>query len=337
MTNNREAASYHALATAVKGDYHKLTKLHAQYGNWTTALTAENIASGDIEENFNSLKTSSIELVMREDDGFPKLLREIPHPPFALYVRGKIPAAANSLAIVGTRKATESGSELAREFAATLAGRGITIVSGLALGIDAAAHAGALAGGGKTLAVLGCGLSHIYPRTNLKLAKEIIASGGALISEYPPDAEPLPYRFLERNRIVSGLSNGVLVIEAPRESGALVTARFALDQNRDVFVLPGPAKHPHYKGSHALIREGALLVTEPDEILSAMGLIDEDFSGAETPEESKILSLLREAGKPLGIDEIIEAANIEAPRAGIALSKLSIRGQIKEIDNRYEA
>ena len=203
-----------------------------------------------------------------------------------------------AIAIVGTRRATPDGKSTARRFAAELARAGIVIVSGLAFGVDAAAHEGCLDAEGKTVAVLACGLANIYPRNNEPLAKKILAQGGAIISEYPPDMPAYPSRFLERNRIVSGLSKGTLVIEAPERSGSLATARFALEQNRDVFVVPGPIAHPNFKGSHALIRQGAELVTTPEDILESYGIAREKSIGAEfagTPEEKAILEFLAAA------------------------------------------
>ncbi len=168
---------------------------------------------------------------------------------------------------MGTRKATSQGRFIAKEIAKKLSEMGMVIVSGLAMGIDTAAHEGALAGAGRTIAVLACGLDNIYPRQNENLAKKIIGTGGAVISEYPVGTEAFKNQFLERNRIVSGLCIATIVVEAPRESGALVTARLAAEQGREVFVFPGPTNHPNYHGSHKLIRDGARLVSSIDDIL----------------------------------------------------------------------
>ena len=237
-----EEKFYNALALATRADYRKLKELKDKNASWETAWNS--IPAGErriVDPNnaFEALSQLHIKLLLLSDANFPEPLKEIHCPPLGIYVRGEIGRAQTpSLAIVGTRKSTEEGKETARAFARELASRGVRIVSGLALGIDAAAHEGALDAKGHTIAVLGNGLDQLYPRNNERIAKGIIASGGAIISEYPLGTPPLPHHFLERNRIVSGLTQGVLVIEAPKESGALATARFALEQNRYVFVVP---------------------------------------------------------------------------------------------------
>lgn len=237
------------------------------------------------------------------------------------------------VAVVGTRKATGQGLSAAKTFAKSLAHAGAVVVSGLALGIDAAAHAGSLAGGGKTVAVLGSGLEHISPRTNLHLAEEILKSGGALISEYPSEEEARDYRFLERNRIIAGLCKAVLIIEAPERSGSLATARFALEANRDIFVLPGPAGHPNFKGSHRLIREGATLVDDPSQLIEDLGLnirTENDPAAEMTLEESAIFSLLQNAGRALSIDEIAEKTKLTPPAIHRNLTVLLLKDAVRE-------
>ena len=179
---------------------------------------------------------------------------------------------------------------------------------------------------------------HIYPRNNESLAKKIIAQGGAIISEYPPDMPAYPSRFLERNRIVSGLSRGTLVIEAPERSGSLATARFALEQNRDVFVVPGPITHPNFKGSHALIRQGAELVTVPEEILESYGIMKEQVAAPEfagSPEEKIIFEFLAASAKSQDIDKITEATKLQPHIANRITSTLFIKGFIKEQGDGY--
>jgi DNA processing protein len=276
--------------------------------------------------------------------GFPSQLAEIPDPPKALYVRGCLPPPGKpALAIVGTRRATPAGKALAREFARALAGRSFSIISGLAFGIDAAAHEGALEAGGHTIAVLPCGLDHVYPRSNVRLAEQILKSGGALVSEYPPGTEPLPYRFLERNRLVSGLARGVLVIEAPERSGALVTARLAAEQGRDCFIVPGPVGHPNYVGSHELIRKGAELVAKVDHILEAYGMLEEAGNGAAmyreienlSVEEKMIFDAVQKSQGPLEVDKLIEASKLQPQAVNIAISFLLMKGVIKETPGGY--
>lgn len=207
------------------------------------------------------------------DPEYPGLLKEIGDPPGSFYFLGSLPEKKEpAISVVGTRKATINGRVIAEEIAKGLASQGITVVSGLALGIDSAAHEGALAANGRTVAVLGGGLNSIYPRQNEDLAKRIVKNKGALISEYDPDTSPKPEQFLERNRVIAGLGAATVVIEAPFGSGALVTAKFAIYAGRDVFVVPGPVNHPNYKGSHMLLREGARLVTNTQEIMIDLGM-----------------------------------------------------------------
>jgi len=337
-----DALSYHALALALHANYPALARVRQEYKDWQTAwssLAKEKAGGIDPEAAWRTLERQGIRLILSNDPAYPPGLREIPWPPFGIYVRGTLPGRDTpALAIVGTRKATESSRELARAFAGELARVGVVIVSGLALGVDAASHVGCLDAGGKTVAVLGSGIDRIYPALHERLAQRILDRHGAIVSEYPPGTPTLPYRFLERNRIVSGLGRGVLVIEAPEHSGALATARFALEQNRDVFVVPGPAPHPHFRGSHALIRAGAELVTSTAHILEALHLapaqaVTKDLS--ETREEKIILDVLRASATPLSIDKIIELSKLKTPIANQAVSFLAIKNRIQESEGGY--
>ncbi len=203
---------------------------------------------------------------------YPVLLKEIASPPEKIFIKGALPdVSAPCIAIVGTRKATEEGKMLAKKTAKELAEKGFVIVSGLAMGIDTAAHEGAIKGGGKTFAVLGTGINKIYPAQNENLANRIILTGGAIISEYETNAPGFKWQFLERNRIVAGLCVATIVIEASSKSGSLVTARLAAESGREVFVFPGAAGHSNFKGSHALIRDGARLVNSTEDILEDLG------------------------------------------------------------------
>jgi DNA processing protein len=212
-----------------------------------------------------------IKKIIFSEEIFPSLLKEIPLPPDKLFILGEDLSDRPHIAMVGTRKATQSGRRIARDLARELAKCGLVIVSGLAMGIDTAAHEGALEVGGKTVAVLANGLDTIYPRQNHQLAKRIISRGGSLVSEYEEGRPSFPNQFIERNRIISGLSKAILVIEAPKRSGALATARFALEQNRDVLAVPGPINHPNYVGSNNLIKDGAALITSAEDVLNLIG------------------------------------------------------------------
>ncbi len=210
-----------------------------------------------------------------KDNNYPSLLREISNPPSEIYILGEMPkdsTADMKVAIVGTRKATVEGKLMAKETARKLSEQGIIIVSGLAMGIDAAAHEGALEVKGKTIAVLANGLGKIQPAVNQNLAKKILEFNGAIISEYGSEVPYFKSQFLQRNRIISGLCQAVIVIEAPQKSGSLSTATQAAEQGREVFVFPGPINHPNYCGSHKLIRDGARLVSSIDDIFEDLGL-----------------------------------------------------------------
>ena len=209
--------------------------------------------------------------------GYPAALREIPSPPLVLYRAGGPFPEDPAVAIVGSRAPTAAGREFARHLSGELAGTGWTVVSGMARGIDAAAHEGALGAGGVTVAVLGCGVDVVYPPEHGELRRRILG-GGAVLSEYPPGTLPMPHRFPARNRIVSGLSRGVVVAEAPERSGALITARAALDQGREVLVVPGNPWFAHTAGSNRLLREGATPVCSADDVSGAL-----DAGGARPP------------------------------------------------------
>lgn len=213
------------------------------------------------------LKRTGGRILSVADEGYPPLLKEIYNPPWLLYCRGTLPDPLKpSAAIVGTRKASERGLHAAFETGFKLGCEGYAVISGLALGIDGAAHRGNLAGGGKTCAVLGSGIDVIYPKEHKKLAERILKEGGALISEYPPGSEPRKYHFPERNRIISGIGRGLLVVEAPEKSGALISADFALDEGRDVFVHRVGIDNS-FRGSRSLAEEGGILISSGEELL----------------------------------------------------------------------
>lgn len=221
------------------------------------------------------LQRQSITLLEPEDADFPSLLREIPDGPAALYVRGDPKVLQRpQIAIVGSRNAGHSGLETAAAFARELAARGLLVCSGLALGIDGAAHRGALQADGVSIGVLGCGVDKIYPRRHDALA-EAMLERGALVSEFPLGTKPLPHHFPQRNRLIAGMCLGTLVVEAAAQSGSLITARLALDYNREVFAIPGSIHSPNSKGSHELLRQGAKLVETTDHIIEEIGALVE--------------------------------------------------------------
>jgi len=279
-----------------------------------------------------------IEIIKKSSRDYPKILKEIHNAPKQLYVRGGLPKDHNlNFAIVGTRAASEYGKTLAFKIAKELAELGFNIVSGLALGIDTQAHLGALEGKGRTTAVMGSAIddNSIYPSENLNLVKKIISSGGAVISEYEPGTKSEIWFFPERNRIISGLSRGVLVIEAPEKSGALITARLALEQNREVFAIPGSIFSKNSLGANNLIKSGAKMVTTVDDILEELNLTDlkteEGIKEEEnlTEKEKIILNIIEK--EPIHIDKICKMSKMTAGQVLSIVSVLEIGGIIKNI------
>lgn len=273
------------------------------------------------------------------DPAYPALLREIADPPLVLYARGNLEILGRpSIAVVGARAATIYGKKMAENFAAALARVGLTVTSGLALGIDTCAHQGALAVHGATIAVLGCGLDVIYPPQNKKLFA-MIAASGMLLSEYPLGTQPDSFRFPARNRIISGISRGVVVIEAAGRSGSLITAEFALEQGREVFAMPGRVDSGKSEGCHRLIQEGAKLVQRADDILSELGQLPGLTGATSTPAlaagptkpptatEAAILAVLDQY--PRDIEEIIAACGLPAHAITAALLGLELSGTVE--------
>lgn len=336
--HDEERISYHALACRAEGEYRTLEGWRKAHGSWDGVCAAMDIPPAERTRAWERLAALGVDCLTASAVGFPPLLREMPWPPFGLYVRGAPLAETPAVAIVGTRKATNEGRTLARRFAREIAGQGITVVSGLAFGIDAAAHEGALEAGGKTVAVLASGADIISPRSHEGLGKTILARGGTIVSEYPPGTPAMAHRFLERNRIISGLSRAIIVIEAPEESGALATARFALDQNRDVFVVPGPVWSPQYKGSHTLLKAGAALVTDAAEVIEAMGLRltthDERLTTMkELPfdeNQKKIIHALSASGKSMSADAIAREADLPPEAVQRLLGELTLSGAVHD-------
>ncbi len=281
-------------------------------------------------------KKNLIKKITFKDSDYPSLLREISDPPAVLYILGDLPdEKLPRLAIVGTRKATPNGCLIAKTLAKELSEAGFIIVSGLAMGIDTAGHEGVVASRGKTIAVLGNGLNEIYPRLNKNLAEKILELDGAIISEYPPAEPAFPSNFLARNRIVSGLCLGTIVVEAPERSGSLVTARLALEQNREVFVVPGPANHPNYAGSHQLIREGARLIVSTKDILADLNISLPAPEEKLDPEEKLVLGILPKNKKSLSVDRIIELTKMDSQAVNKTIAFLIIKDMIKETLGRY--
>ncbi|CAN5542438.1 DNA-processing protein DprA [soil metagenome] len=352
--------------------------------NASTLRAIEGIGAGKSKTIFDSLRRSAdevqrelakvrdagVSLICIEDEAYPALLREIPDPPAVLYVRGALePRDLNSLAIVGSRKCSLYGREQAERFAALLAGAAVTVVSGGARGVDSSAHRGAMAHErGRTIAVLGSGVDVAYPPENASLFDQI-AQRGAVISEYPLGTPPIAENFPRRNRIVSGMTRGVLVIEADERSGALITARQACDDHgRPVFALPGRVDNKLSIGPHKLIRDGATLVTKLEDILDELGPLPQSaivetslFSNSSQLESTQSAttpfdeaqdrqpaaraeavglsdqqrSILLHLDEPLDVEAIIERTTLPAHRVLQELTFLSLRGLVRREGQQY--
>jgi DNA processing protein len=294
------------------------------------------------ETELEKVRKLGIEVITIRDQNYPRLLKEIYSFPPLLYVRGKLDLNNNfPLAVVGTRKITGYGQQAAQEIVSRLGAAGLTIISGLALGIDACAHQAALDGGGKTIAVLGSGLDQIYPAANRKLAREITENNGAVISEFPPGTIPYKSNFPLRNRLISGLSLGTLVIEAGEKSGALITARYALEQNREVFAVPGSIYSAMSVGSNELIKLGAKTVTSGEDILQTLNLYSARvFTEAKAviPEnETESLILEKLDFEPLHIDRLAAAAAINISQINAALAVMEMKGLVKNLGGQIYA
>lgn len=266
-------------------------------------------------------------VVRAGDPEYPRLLAETPGRPSSLFVAGRLLEPAPHVAVVGTRRASRYGIEVAEWMARSLAAAGVIVVSGLAVGIDAAAHRGALRGGGETVAVLGCGLDVCYPRRNADLYREI-AAGGTLVSEHPEGTPPLARHFPARNRIIAGMSLGVVVVEGRLRGGAMITARLALDFGREVFAVAGPVHSPGSEGPHALIRDGARLVTSAADVLEDLGLGSAPavpcLEAEVSPDERRVLMALE--AEPVLLDRIAVRAGMPPSAAASVLARLEFKG-----------
>ncbi len=301
---------------------------------------------GKAEEALERMARRGYRLLVLGEPDYPPLLAAIPDPPIVLTLRGELLREdALGLSIVGSRRATPYGRDTARRLSRDLASFGLTIVSGLARGIDAAGHEGALQASGRTLAVLGSGLDNLYPPEHRKLA-ERIAERGALLSELDLDEPPHSRNFPRRNRIITGLTLGTLVVEAAAKSGSLISARLALDQNREVFAVPGPVGSPGSEGVHALLRDGARLVTRAEDVLEELReevrealrhratRQPEPTSETSEPlgaEEKGILKLLRTRHAALDLDAILDSLPLPIDRALAALGRLELAGRIARL------
>jgi len=292
----------------------------------------------DLEVELDLLDRGGFSLVTWDSPLYPPALREIHAPPLALSVWGELQTRDQAaLAVVGTRRMSRYGREMGKQFSFQLARAGVTIVSGLAYGVDTVAHEAALAAGGRTIAVLGSGLGHLYPPENEALARKIAASG-AVVSQFPVDTKPDPRLFPARNHIVSGMCQGILVVEGNRKSGSMITAQAALTQNRQVFAIPGAIDRPGSAGPNSLIQDGAKLVCSASEILQECpfgvdGGQEELPLSAPTPElnqpEASVVETLRDG--PLSIEELVQKTGLPSSEVSSTLLRLEMRRLIRRL------
>ena len=290
----------------------------------------------EIEKALRWQKQDRHHLITIHCENYPPLLKEIPDPPPLLYVVGSVEdLSLPQIAIVGSRKASPGGKVMAKRLAEDLAVIGYSICSGMALGIDSESHLGALESQGKSVAVLGCGIDKIYPKSNSKLAN-LLAQQGALVSEFSLGTPPRPWHFPQRNRIISGLSQGVVVVEAAVKSGSLITARFALEQGREIFAVPGSPHNPQAKGCHYLLKNGAKLVEQAEDIIEELGVFIElgRQQLSMRSNETKALNIEEQAllnhmdYEPTSIELLIHHTGIDAELIGSMLTALELEGLI---------
>jgi DNA processing protein len=321
-------------------------------------VSAQSIATGKSLELAQQEGEKAVEagakIISLADPEYPLRLKEIYDPPVILFVKGSVEVLGEpGIAMVGTRHPTPYGSGMAERLSTDLAARGLVIISGMARGIDTASHRGAIAAKGKTVAVLGTGIDVVYPRENARLAQQIVALGGALVSEFPVGTSPVPQNFPIRNRIISGMSAGVLVVEAAEYSGTRITSRLALEQNRDVYAVPGNVTNKNSWGPNTLIKQGAKLVATwedvweelPPEVQAALSSLQNESPEPETaslfpdevasPHERKILRLLK-ADESTHIDQLVELLENEMSSSEIfaALFELELNGKVKQLPGK---
>lgn len=292
---------------------------------------------GMLIKEIEGIYTKGIRIISIDDDEYPKRLREIYDPPYILYIKGKIKSNINNIGIVGSRQCTSYGRMTARNISKQLSEYNIGIISGLARGIDTEAHKGALDNSGYTCAVLGCGLDIAYPPENKKLM-ETISQSGAVISEYPPGTLPNGVNFPARNRIISGMSDAVIIVEASEKSGALITADFALEQGREVYAVPGSIFSNMSRGTNNLIKDGAHPLTALSDVLYGLGIDTAPYDHAEADNalekrEKQLLDIISDS--PIYIDELSKRVSLRISDINSSLTTLELKGMIKILPGKY--
>ena len=323
---------------------YNIEEIHLRFLNFLESRDVDTILRSkkewEIEKCWEKLQEQGIRMIPYFSEEYPKKLTNISQPPYALYVKGSLPRENQvSVAIVGARRCTHYGDQIALEYGEALASEGIQIISGMARGIDGAGQRGALNAGGATYGVLGCGVDICYPRENIGLYMDIQQKGG-IISEQIPGQPPLPAYFPERNRIISGLADVVLVIEAKEKSGSLITADMALEQGKDVYALPGPVTSSMSQGCHRLIRQGAGILISPEDLLIELGInivnqgqiIDKNEKVLEST-ENMVYSCL--GLFPKGMSQLLEETGLNVQELLEQLITLEMKGYVKEISKNY--
>ena len=308
-----------------------------KYGNLSEALKEEKIELDrellKAEKEIENVRKLGIEIVPLCSEQYPPLLKEIHQPPIVLYIKGTFPKLP-CIAVVGSRKTSDYGRRIAFSIGKFLSENGISTVSGLAYGIDSAAHRGAIKGNGKTIAVLGSGVDLIYPKGNTGLAEKIVETGGAIVSEFPLGTKPSKENFPRRNRIISGLSHAVIVVEAGEKSGALITADFAAEQGRTVFAVPGNIDSSLSRGTNRLIKEGAIPLLEPEDIFDELPFLKKFHFKQQIPEKFKeIYELLSRA--PLTVDQIADELEADISTLMTLLLEMEISGFVRKEGGVY--
>ena len=290
------------------------------------------------EEEIKKSEKENVKLITIEDENYPELLKEIHDPPYLLYVKGNLERKFYGIGIVGTRNPTFYGLKMAEKFAMELSSFGFIIISGLARGIDTAAHTGTIKVKGKTIGVLGSGFDHFYPPENIGLVEKIIENNGAVITEFPFGTFPEKRNFPMRNRIISGLSKGIIVVEAGQKSGALITANLALEQGREVFAIPGKVDTLTSKGTNQLLKEGAILVENANDIIEELNIEIKKEERKETKSEIKLNEMEKKVyetiKEKINIEKLLSITGIEYPVLSKILLTLQLKGLIKELPGK---
>jgi DNA processing protein len=326
--------TFSSLADVFSASESQLTQVEGIGPKISAAIAHRCRDSKALERELKLASQHKVEIITMQDPGYPQLLAAIHDPPLALYMKGKLPegGARGPVAVVGTRVASAYGLQVAQRLGYDLALREVVVVSGMAKGIDAAAHRGALRAQGITLAILGSGLLRIYPSEHEELAAQIVESG-AVVSEQPLTMDPLAHNFPRRNRIISGLSRAVVVVEAASRSGAIITADLALEQGREVFAVPGPITARGSQGTNQLLKQGAGVLTSVEDIIEELdGVAPQPQAGSD--DSSRVMACL-DAKVPRSMDQLHTASRMDRARLSVAILQLELERRIRQLPGKF--